>query len=86
MENCLGVDLTTTYRVDIETGAVERLKQGSCYASGLKVSADGKTTAAHIAMSRRLVRGLRLVWVLGMGDCSRCDSSAVPKGAALWQR
>jgi Tol biopolymer transport system component len=73
------------YRLDIETGAVERLTQGNGYASGLKVSADGKPAAAHIAMSRRLVRGLRLVWVLGMGDCSRCDSSAVPKGAALWQ-
>ena len=33
------------YRVDIETGALERLTKGNCYASDLKVSADGKTAA-----------------------------------------
>jgi Tol biopolymer transport system component len=33
------------YRVDIETGAVERLTKGNGYASDLKVSADGKTAA-----------------------------------------
>jgi Tol biopolymer transport system component len=33
------------YRVDIETGAAERLTQGNGYASDLKVSADGKTAA-----------------------------------------
>jgi Tol biopolymer transport system component len=33
------------YRIDIETGAVERLTKGNGYASDLKVSADGKTAA-----------------------------------------
>jgi Tol biopolymer transport system component len=33
------------YRVEIETGAVERLTKGNGYASDLKVSADGKTAA-----------------------------------------
>jgi Tol biopolymer transport system component len=33
------------YRVDIETGALERLTKGNGYASDLKVSADGKTAA-----------------------------------------
>jgi Tol biopolymer transport system component len=33
------------YRVDIETGAVERLTKGNGYATDLKVSADGKTGA-----------------------------------------
>lgn len=33
------------YRVDIETGVVERLTMGNGYADGLKVSADGKTAA-----------------------------------------
>ena len=33
------------YRVDIETGAIERLTKGNGYASALKVSADGKTAA-----------------------------------------
>jgi Tol biopolymer transport system component len=33
------------YRVDIETGVVERLTMGNGYASDLKVSADGKTAA-----------------------------------------
>jgi Tol biopolymer transport system component len=33
------------YRVNIETGAVERLTKGNGYASDLKVSADGKTAA-----------------------------------------
>jgi Tol biopolymer transport system component len=31
------------YRVDIETGLVERLTKGNGYATDLKVSADGKT-------------------------------------------
>jgi Tol biopolymer transport system component len=33
------------YRVDIETGVLERLTKGNGYASDLKVSADGKTAA-----------------------------------------
>jgi Tol biopolymer transport system component len=33
------------YRVNIETGVVERLTMGNGYASDLKVSADGKTAA-----------------------------------------
>jgi len=33
------------YRVDIETGAVERLTEGNGFATDLKVSADGKTAA-----------------------------------------
>ena len=33
------------YRVDIETGVIERLTTRNGYASGLKVSADGKTAA-----------------------------------------
>jgi Tol biopolymer transport system component len=33
------------YRLDIETGTVERLTEGNGYASDLKVSADGKTAA-----------------------------------------
>jgi Tol biopolymer transport system component len=33
------------YRVDINTGAVERLTKGNGYATDLKVSADGKTAA-----------------------------------------
>ena len=33
------------YRIDLETGAIERLTKGNGYATDLRVFADGKTAA-----------------------------------------